>query len=42
VHQEAMKRNLKQKSHPYEIYNKSYKVIFSMFGHKVISCIFSS
>jgi len=27
LHQEAMKRILKQKSHPYEVYNKSYKVI---------------
>jgi len=29
VLQEAMKRILKQKSHPYEEYNKSYKVIKS-------------
>jgi len=40
VLQEAMKRILKEKSHPYEIYNNSYKVIFSMLGHKVIFCHF--
>jgi len=27
--QEAMKRILKQQSHPYEVYNKRYKVIKS-------------
>jgi len=42
VLQEAMKQILKQKSHPYQGYNKSYKVIFSMLGHKVIFCIFSN
>jgi len=40
--QEAMKRILKQKSHPYEVCNKSYKVIFSMLDHKAIFCIFST
>jgi len=39
---EAVKQILKQKSHPYEVYIKSYKVIFSMLGHKVIFCIFST
>jgi len=34
VLQEATKCILKQKSHPYEVYNKSYKVIFSMFVMK--------
>jgi len=29
VLQEAMKRILKQKSHPYEVYNEIYKVIKS-------------
>jgi len=40
-----MKRILKQKSHPYEVHNKSYEVIkisFSMLVHKVIFCIFST
>jgi len=40
--QEAVKQILKQKSHPYEVYIKSYKVIFSMLGRKVIFCIFST
>ena len=31
-----LKWDLKQKSHPYEVYNKSYKVIFSMLGHSHI------
>jgi len=31
-----MKRVFNQKSHPYEVYNKSYDAIFSMLGHKVI------
>jgi len=30
VFQEAVKRILKQKTQPYEVRNKSYKVIFSM------------
>jgi len=42
VLQEAMKRILKQKSHTHEIYTKRYKVILSMFGHKVIFCVFST
>jgi len=29
VNQEAMKRISEQKSHHYEVYNQSYKVIFS-------------
>jgi len=33
VLQEAMKRISKQKSHPYEVYNKSYKVIKSHIFH---------
>jgi len=33
VPQEAMKRILKQKSHPYEVYNKRYKVIKSHIFH---------
>jgi len=33
VVQEAMKRMLKQKSHPYEVYIKSYKVIKSQIFH---------
>jgi len=40
VLQEAMKRILKQKSHTHEVYNKSYKAIYSLLGHKVIFCIF--
>jgi len=35
-----MKRIFKQRLHPYEVYNKSYKVIFSMLGHKVIFAYF--
>jgi len=37
-----MKRILKQKSHPYEVYNKRYKFIFSMLGQKAIFCTFST
>jgi len=37
-----MKRILKQKLHPYQVYNKSYVVKFSMSGHRVIFCIFST
>jgi len=33
VLQEAMKRILKQKSHPYEVYSKSYEVIKSHIFH---------
>jgi len=33
VLQEAMKRILTQKSHPYEVYNKSYKVVKSHIFH---------
>jgi len=33
VVQEAMKRILKQKLHPYEVYIKSYKVIKSRICH---------
>jgi len=33
VLQEAIKRMLKQTSHPYEVYNKSYKVIRSRIFH---------
>jgi len=42
VLQEAMQQILKQKSHPYEVYYKRYKVMFSMLGHKVILWIFST
>jgi len=37
--------NFKTKIAPYEVYNKSYKVIkiiFCMLGHEVIFCIFST
>ena len=40
--QEAVKRIFKQKSPLCEIYNKSYEVIISMLGHKVIFCTFSA
>jgi len=33
VLQEALKRILKQKPHPYEIYNKGYEVIKSHISH---------
>jgi len=33
VLQEAMKQILKQNSHPYEVYNKSYNVIKSHIFH---------
>jgi len=33
VLQEAMKRILEQNSHPYKVYNKSYKVIESHIFH---------
>jgi len=33
VLQEAMKRILKQKSHPHDVHNKSYKVIKSHIFH---------
>jgi len=39
VFQEVIKQILKQKSHPYEVYNKGYKVIkaiFSQLCHQVI------
>jgi len=42
VLQEAAKRILTQKSHSYEAYNKRYNDIFSILGHKVIFCIFST
>jgi len=33
VLQETMKQFLKQKSHPYEVYNKRYKVIKGYIFH---------